>query len=139
METGLTHEDVIEIVPLGGVGEFGMNMTAVRYRGSIVVIDAGLMFPRADLLGVDIVIPDMTYLVERKEEVRAIVLTHGHEDHIGALPHLLSEVDAPVYGTALTIGFARGRLAEHGLLERADLNTIRPRDTLDIDWFRVEF
>ena len=139
METEVTHDDPIEIVPLGGVGEFGMNMTVVRYRGSIVVIDAGLMFPRADLLGVDIVIPNMTYLIERKEEVRAIVLTHGHEDHIGALPHLLSEVDAPVYGTALTIGFARGRLEEHGLLESADLNTVRPRDTLEIERFRLEF
>jgi ribonuclease J len=139
METGVTRDDPIEIVPLGGVGEFGMNMMAIRYRGAIVVVDAGLMFPRADLLGVDIVIPDMTYLVERKEEIRAIILTHGHEDHIGALPHLLSVVNAPVYGTALTVGFARGRLAEHGLLERADLNTIRPRDTLEIDGFRVEF
>jgi ribonuclease J len=135
----LTGDEQIEIVPLGGVGEFGMNMMAIRHRGSIVVIDAGLMFPRADLLGVDIVVPDMTYLLERRDEIRAIILTHGHEDHIGALPYLLSAVDAPVYGTALTMGFARGRLAEHRLLEKADLNSIRPRDNLELDRFHIEF
>ncbi len=116
-----------------------MNMMAIRYGGTIIVIDAGLMFPRDELLGVDLVVPDITYLVERKEEVRAVILTHGHEDHIGALPHLLEEIQAPVYGTALTLGFAQGRLEEHGILDRVDLNRIHPRETLQIGEMHLEF
>ncbi len=131
--------DQIEIVPLGGLGEFGMNMMAVRYRGAIVVIDAGLMFPRNELLGVDLVVPDLRYLLERKEEVRAVVLTHGHEDHIGALPYLLEEMALPIYATPLTLGFARGRLVEQGVLEQAEFHAIRPRDTLDIGGMHLEF
>ena len=129
----------LEIVVLGGVGEFGMNMMAIRHRGSIVVIDAGLMFPRADLLGVDIVVPDLSYLLEHRDEVRAVVLTHGHEDHIGALPYLLSALPVPVYGTTLTLGFARGRLAEHRILNRVRLNPVRPRETVEIGDMRFEF
>jgi ribonuclease J len=131
--------DQIEIVPLGGVGEFGMNMMALRFRGAIIVIDAGLMFPRDELLGVDFVVPELTYLLDRKEEVRAVILTHGHEDHIGGLPYLLSEFSVPVYGTPLTLGFAKGRLAEHDLLSAANLISIRPRDTLTLGDFQVEF
>ena len=135
----MSNNSQIEVVPLGGVGEFGMNMMAIRFGGSIVVVDAGLMFPRDELLGVDLVVPSLTYLLEKKEEVRAVVLTHGHEDHIGGLPYLLKAVPAPVYGTALTLGFARGRLAEHGILENASLNLIRPRDTLDVGEMHLEF
>ncbi len=131
--------DSLEIVLLGGVGEFGMNMMAIRHGGNIVVIDAGLMFPRADLLGVDLVVPDLTYLLERRDEVRAVVLTHGHEDHIGSLPYLLSALAVPVYGTPLTLGFARGRLAEHRILDRVQLNRVRPRETVEIGDMRFEF
>jgi len=106
----------VEIVALGGLGEFGMNMMSIRYDGNIIVVDAGLMFPRNDLLGVDLVVPDLTYLLERKDEVRAVIMTHGHEDHIGGLPFFLREIQVPVYGTPLTLGFARQRLDEEGLL-----------------------
>jgi ribonuclease J len=131
--------DQIEVIPLGGLGEFGMNMMAIRYAGSILVVDAGLMFPRDDLLGVDLVVPDLRYLVEHKDEVRAIVLTHGHEDHIGALPYLLEEIRAPVYGTPLTLAFAQGRLSEHGLLDRAQLNRVQARDTVQVGGMHLEF
>jgi ribonuclease J len=135
----MSFDDCIEVVALGGMGEFGMNMMAVRYRGQIIVIDAGVMFPRDELMGVDLVVPDFKYLSEHREEVRAVILTHGHEDHIGALPFLLREIEVPVYGTALTLGFARGRLAELRVLDRADLRSITPRCALDIGDMHVEF
>ncbi|NWG14324.1 MAG: ribonuclease J [Acidobacteria bacterium] len=135
----MIDDDSLEIVILGGVGEFGMNMMAFRHRGNIVVIDAGLMFPRADLLGVDLVIPDLSYLLEHRNEVRAVALTHGHEDHIGALPYLLSALPVPVYGTPLTLGFARGRLAEHRILNQVQLNSVRPRETVEVGDMRLEF
>ncbi len=135
----MTARDHVEIVPLGGVGEFGMNMMAYRHNGAIIVVDAGLMFPRDDLLGVDLVVPELTYLLEHKEEVRAVVLTHGHEDHIGSLPFLIDELPVPVYGTPLTLGLARGRLQERGLLDRVSLNSIQPRDNLEFGDIRLEF
>jgi ribonuclease J len=128
----------MEIVPLGGLGEFGMNMTAIRFEDNIIVVDAGLMFPRDDLLGVDLVIPDFAYLHENKDKVRAVILTHGHEDHIGALPYLLKEIPIPVYGTRLTLGFVQGRLEEKGLLEQAELNYIQPRSIMDFGALHVE-
>src|SRR6202790_5097343 len=100
----------LKIIPLGGLGEFGMNCLAVRWEDDIIVIDAGLMFPETELLGVDIVVPDITYLTENREQVRAIILTHGHEDHIGGLPWILSELKVPVYGTEFTLAF---RSEEH--------------------------
>jgi len=136
---GLSTDDTIEVVPLGGLGEFGMNIMAIRYRGSIVVVDVGMMFPRDDLLGVDLVVPEFTYLLEHRQEVKAVVLTHGHEDHIGALPYLLRELSIPIYGTPLTLGFARGRLAEHGLLQKAQLNRIGSRQTLEVGSMHLEF
>ncbi len=128
----------MEIIPLGGLGEFGMNSMAIRYGEDIIVVDAGLMFPRDDMLGVDLVIPDFAYLLENEEKVRAIILTHGHEDHVGALPYLLRDLRVPVYGTPLTIGFAKGRLAENGLLDEVELNHLAPRDTLDFGDLHVE-
>jgi ribonuclease J len=128
----------MEIIPLGGLGEFGMNMMAIRYRDDILIVDAGLMFPRDDLLGVDLVIPDFAYLLENRDKVRAIIVTHGHEDHIGALTYLLKELPIPVYGTRLTLGFARGRLAENRVLEQAQLNYVEPRSTLDFGDLHVE-
>src|SRR3954462_10537999 len=116
----------LQIVPLGGLGEFGMNCMALRWQDDILVIDAGLMFPEEELLGVDIVVPDISYLTENREKVRGIVLTHGHEDHIGGLPWILSELNVPVYGTEFTLAFVEGKLEEHRLLEEAELIEILP-------------
>jgi ribonuclease J len=130
---------VLSIIPLGGVGEIGMNSTVLECGDDILVIDAGLMFPDPEMLGVDIVIPDFTYLLENRSRVRAIVLTHGHEDHIGALPFLLRDLPVPVYGTRLTLGFVKEKLREYGLDQTAELIPVQPRDTADIGCFRVEF
>ena len=127
----------LHIVPLGGLGEFGMNCMAVRWGDDILVIDAGLMFPESELLGVDIVVPDISYLIENRERVRGIVLTHGHEDHIGALPWVLSELNAPVWGTEFTLAYVEDKLEEHGLLERADLRELRPGTRVKIGPFTV--
>src|SRR6516164_2492967 len=115
----------LHIVPLGGLGEFGMNCMAVRWEDDIIVIDAGLMFPESELLGVDIVVPDITYLIETRDKLRGIVLTHGHEDHIGALPWILSELRVPVFGTEFTLALVENKLDEHDLLDDADLREIR--------------
>src|SRR4030042_5052767 len=129
---------MLKVIPLGGLGEIGLNMMALEHDGYILVIDAGLMFPEEYMPGVDMVIPDFYYLKENREKVRALILTHGHEDHIGALPYLLKELQIPVYGTPLTLGFARGRLAEHGVLKDAELVGIKPRDTLDFGGLHIE-
>jgi ribonuclease J len=127
----------LHIVPLGGLGEFGMNCMAVRWGDDIIVIDAGMMFPEAELLGVDIVVPDISYLIENRHRVRAIVLTHGHEDHIGALPWILSELNVPVWGTEFTLAYIEDKLDEHGLLDNADLREIRPGDRFKIGPFTI--
>src|SRR6266404_3863118 len=113
----------LQIIPLGGLGEFGMNSMAVRYGDDIIVLDAGMMFPDAELLGVDIVTPDFNYLEQNSQHVRALILTHGHEDHIGAIPILLSQVSIPVYGTAFTLALVERRLEEHEMLDEVKLNT----------------
>ena len=114
------------MIPLGGLGEFGMNCMALRWQDDIIVIDAGLMFPEEELLGVDIVVPDISYLTENRDKVRAIVLTHGHEDHIGGLPWILSELNVPVYGTEFTLALVEGKLEEHRLLDDAELIEMIP-------------
>jgi ribonuclease J len=133
--------DTLRIIPLGGVGEVGKNMTVFELDGQIVVIDAGLAFPRDEHLGVDLILPDVGYLAERRDRVRAVILTHAHEDHVGALPFLLREVRVPeVWGTRLTLGLAQSRLDEHGLLQAAELKEAKPEDgRVDIGPFRVEF
>ncbi|MGE5390978.1 MAG: ribonuclease J [Deltaproteobacteria bacterium] len=128
----------IQIISLGGLGEIGKNMTAIRYEDNIIVIDAGLMFPEEELLGIDVVIPDITYLVENKDKVKAILLTHGHEDHVGALPYVLREIDVPVYGSRLTLGIVEGKLKEQSL-DGVRLNVVKPRDFYKIGPFNIEF
>jgi ribonuclease J len=128
----------LKLIPLGGLGEFGMNCLALRYEDDIIVIDAGLMFPETELLGVDIVVPDISYLVENKEHVRAIILTHGHEDHIGGLPWILSELKVPVYATEFTLAYVEGKLEEHELLDETTLIEITPREKFTIGPFTIE-
>ncbi len=130
---------MLKLVALGGLGEIGLNMMAVEYGGTIIVIDAGLMFPEDHMLGVDYVIPAMDYIREHRQQVAAVLLTHAHEDHIGALPYFLREVNAPVYGTRFTLGIVRHKLEEHGLLCSAVLNTVAPGDVLSVAPFRIEF
>src|SRR5438270_9319120 len=131
----------VRIVPLGGLGEVGKNMMVYEADGGTVVVDAGLAFPRDEHLGVDLILPDFGYLRERAERVRAVVLTHAHEDHVGALPYLLREVRIPeVYATRLTLGLVQSKLDEHGLLRAAELREVRPEgDPVRIGPFRLEF
>jgi ribonuclease J len=127
----------IRITPLGGVGEVGKNMTVIEYGSEMIVIDCGLCFPREDMLGVDYVIPDITYLTKNKEKIKAVLITHGHEDHIGATPYLLPEIGAPVYGTDLTLALIETKLAEHKY-EGVDLNVIKAGDTITVGVFKIE-
>jgi len=126
-------------IPLGGLGEFGMNMLALRFGDEIIVIDAGMMFPEAELLGVDIVIPDIAYLKQHKAMVKAIVLTHGHEDHIGAIPYILRDLNVPLYGTRFTLALVSKRLEERGLLESAVLKEVSAGSTVKLGPFEIEF
>ena len=129
----------LRIIPLGGFGEIGKNMLAIESGEDILVIDAGLMFPNSDMLGIDLVYPDITYLTSRADRVQAVVLTHGHEDHIGALPYLLRYLDVPVYATTLTRGLAEVKLKEAGLLADSELHTITTDDRLTFESLTVEF
>jgi ribonuclease J len=130
-------EGKLHVIPLGGLGEFGMNCMAVRWGDDIIVIDCGLMFPESELLGVDIVVPDISYLLENREKVRALVLTHGHEDHIGGIPWFLSELNVPVYGTEFTLALVEGKLEEHGLLDDAELIEMRPGGRFHLGPFTI--
>jgi ribonuclease J len=129
----------LRIVPLGGVGEIGKNMTAVEYEGKIVVIDCGLAFPRDEMLGVDLVLPDITYLLERRDDVLAFVITHGHEDHYGALPFVLRRLNVPVYGSRLTLAFAKSKLDEHGLIKATETIEVSADSGLSLGPFDVSF
>jgi ribonuclease J len=135
----LAKEPKVALIPLGGLGEIGKNMMAVRFGENILVIDCGLMFPEEEMLGIDVVIPDITFLLENREQVRGIVLTHGHEDHIGALPYVLKQLNVPVYGTRLTLGLLLGKLKERCMEREIELNTVKPRDMVHIGPFKVEF
>jgi ribonuclease J len=134
----LISQNKIQIIPLGGLGEIGKNMTVIRYGEDIIVLDAGLAFPEDDMLGIDLVIPDITYLLENKEHIRAIVLTHGHEDHIGALSYVLKQINVPVYGTRLTLGLVEGRLKENNVPANS-LTPIKPGEQIKIGNFAVGF
>lgn len=129
----------LRVIPLGGLGEVGRNMTAIEYENDIIVIDCGLGFPDDDMLGIDLVIPDVTYLQNNIEKVRAILLTHGHEDHIGALPYILRSVNVPVYGTPLTLGILNYKLIEHGLEKTTSLRRVHAGDTVRLGAFNAEF
>src|SRR5215471_10953520 len=129
----------LQVIPLGGLGEFGMNMTAIRYGDDIVVVDSGMMFPDAELLGVDLVMPDLTFLKDNLSQVRALILTHGHEDHIGAVPYFLSEIDVPVYGTDFTLALVDRRLEEYELDEEPRFIRVQPKQIVEIGPFKVEF
>src|SRR3954465_11381648 len=129
----------LEIIPLGGLGEFGMNSMALRYADDIIVVDAGMMFPDSELLGVDIVTPDFTYLEQHASMVRGLILTHGHEDHIGGVPFLLSQLNIPVYGTEFTLKLVERRLDEHEMLKDASLRAIRAGERIRLGPFEIEF
>jgi len=129
----------LKIIPLGGLEQIGMNITAFEYEDSIVVVDCGLSFPEDDMLGIDLVIPDVTYLKNNIEKVKGFVITHGHEDHIGALPYILREVNVPIYATKLTIGLIENKLKEHGLLRTTKRKTIRHGQSINLGAFRIEF
>ena len=134
-----TEVSRLRLVALGGLGEIGRNLLAIECGDDIVVVDSGLMFPETEMLGVDLVIPDVGWLVERRAKVRGIVLTHGHEDHIGALPYILPRLDVPVFGTALTLGILRNKLREHRLLTSTRLTTVTPGDTVQLGGIAVEW
>jgi len=129
----------LKIIPLGGLGEIGLNMMVYGYGEDIIIVDCGLMFPEPSMLGIDLVIPDISFLRDKGDRIRGIFLTHGHEDHIGALPYVLSELQSPIYGTALTLGFVREKLKEYDLDHRVDPRVVRPRDTVRAGVFQVEF
>ena len=128
----------LRIIPLGGLGEIGKNMMAIEYANDIIIIDAGLMFPEEDMLGVDLVIPDISYLLEKREKLRGIIITHGHEDHIGALPYVLPQLDLPVYSTKLTQGLISVKLKEHGYSKKATLKTIQAGTRFSLGNFKIE-
>ena len=129
----------VKIIPLGGLNEIGKNMTAIEYKNDIVIIDCGLKFPDEDMFGIDVVIPDITYLLKHRDKVSGIFLTHGHEDHIGALPYVLKQLNVPVYGTKLTLGIVQSKLKEHNLLSTTELITVKPRDVVRLNSVSVEF
>lgn len=143
MEAYLDIQDIaprLKVIPLGGLGAIGKNMTVFEYGEDIVVVDAGLMFPDNEMLGIDLVLPDFSYLRDRRERIVAIILTHGHEDHVGALPYLLREMpEVPVYGTRLTLGLVNGKLGEHGLQGQVSLNEVGPASRLELGAFQAEF
>jgi len=130
---------VLRIVPLGGLGEIGKNMTVFEYGEEILVVDTGIMFPENDMLGIDYIIPDFQYLMDKRDRVKGIVITHGHEDHTGAIHHVLQEINAPIYATPLTRGLLEVKLARGGLLDKAKLHTVKAGDTVQIGPFQVEF
>lgn len=129
----------IKIIPLGGIGEIGKNITAFEYEDEIIVIDCGLAFPDEDLYGIDIVIPDVTYLIKNKNKLKGFFITHGHEDHIGGLPYILKQINAPVYGTKLTLGLIENKLKEHNILSDCKLNIVEPGELINLDKIKIEY
>ena len=135
----LEETQKLKVIPLGGLGEIGKNMTAIEYDDELIVIDCGIAFPDEDMYGVDLIIPDISYLIENESRLKGIFITHGHEDHIGAIPFILKQVNIPIYGTRLTIGLIENKLKEHGLLATTSLNIIKPRESAKFNHLEVEF
>lgn len=129
----------IKVIPLGGLGEVGKNITVIEYGEEIIVVDCGMTFPDSEMYGIDVVIPDVTYLVNNKERVKGFFITHGHEDHIGAIPYILNQINAPIYATNLTIGLIQSKLEEHKMLDIVELNVVKPGDTIALDKLKIEF
>lgn len=129
----------VKIIPLGGLGEIGKNITAFEYKDEIIVVDCGLAFPDEDLYGIDMVIPDITYLIKNKDKIKGLFITHGHEDHIGAIPYILKQINMPVYATKLTIGLIETKLIDHNILSDCTLNIVSSGNTVDFKYLRVEF
>ena len=129
----------IKVIPLGGLGEVGKNITVIEYGEEIIVVDCGMTFPDSEMYGIDVVIPDVTYLVNNKDRVKGFFITHGHEDHIGAIPYILKQINVPIYATNLTIGLIQNKLEEHKMLDIVELNVVKPGDTIALDKLKVEF
>lgn len=135
----MTEENKIKIIPLGGLGEIGKNITLFEYDDEIIVLDCGLAFPDEDMYGVDLIIPDVTYLLKNIDKVKGIFLTHGHEDHIGALPYILKQLNVPIYGTNLTLGIVENKLIEHEIADKCTLCKVNPGDVIQLDKIKIEF
>lgn len=135
----MADKSVVKIIPLGGLGEIGKNITAIEYKEEIIVIDCGVAFPDEEMYGVDMVIPDVSYLIDNKDKVKGIFLTHGHEDHIGSLPYILKQINVPIYGTKLTLGLVEYKLKEHDMLSDCTLNCVEAGDVIKTDLLKVEF
>ena len=138
-QASLFAKSKLKIIPLGGMNEIGKNLTVFEYENEIIVVDCGLAFPEEEMLGVDIVIPDISYLEKNKDKVKAVLITHGHEDHIGAIPYFLKKINVPVYGSKLALGLIKVKLAEHNLDKQTKLVTIEPRQVIKFGKFKVEF
>ena len=134
-----TNNGKLRIIPLGGLEQIGMNITAFEYEDSIIVVDCGLAFPEDDMLGIDLVIPDVTYLKDNIDKVKGFVITHGHEDHIGALPYVLKEINLPIYTTKLTMGIIENKLKEHNLVRGTKRKVVRHGQSINLGKFRIEF
>lgn len=134
-----SNNDCVKIIPLGGLEQIGMNITAVQYDDNIVVIDCGLSFPEEEMLGIDLVIPDVTFLKENIEKVKGFVITHGHEDHIGAIPYVFKDINVPIYATKLTMGLIESKLKEHGMLKTVKRKVVKYGQSINLGQMRVEF
>ncbi|NTW72971.1 MAG: ribonuclease J, partial [Eubacteriaceae bacterium] len=134
-----SKKNKLKVIPLGGLGEVGKNITVFEYKREIIIVDCGITFPDETMYGIDLVLPDFTYLVNNKDRVKGLFLTHGHEDHIGAIPYLLKEMNIPIYGTKLTLGLLENKLNEHGLLKSTERIIVRPKDRIDLGPFNIEF
>ncbi|WP_270942750.1 ribonuclease J [Romboutsia lituseburensis] len=133
------NKESLKVIPLGGLGEIGKNITAIEYKDEIIVIDGGISFPDEDMYGVDLVIPDIRYLLENKNKIKGMFLTHGHEDHIGAIPYILKQINMPVYGTRLTLGLVENKLKEHNILRESKLKPVRTGQTIKLENLKIEF
>ena len=135
----MKNENNVRVIPLGGLGEIGKNITAIEYEDEIIVIDSGISFPDEEMYGVDLVIPDITYLLNNAEKVKGIFLTHGHEDHIGSLPYILKQLNVPVYGTRLTLGIVENKLKEHNIISDCELHKVEAGDVIELENLKIEF